>query len=361
MITKEPNKNINDKEKNSIEVSKRIAKTLEIYKKSYMKKRNLNNTLERIKENPSKYNLEESAIKKAFGAKDFFKNLDDCGSWLEFRHYKEHDKVKLHRGNFCRRDKLCRACAIRRAYKQQNRFLQIIESEEFKNKDWYYIVIPVKHTKQDTFEEVYSKIENIKKRIVMQVKNGKRGMSKKFFTRFQGGIYSTEVTYSANGWNVHINLLLNCERGTDLGVFEKHGKTLSSAEISDFLKPYDSYVNSITKVDFSTHDSIKSNLLEILKYSLKFSDLSDEKLIEVYVKTYRKRLFGAWGNLRGKGIEDAEIEENTSGEVEEIVYIREIEKGKPSYKLYRRVERKEVKGDIKEDKPIMELQNSPPP
>ena len=328
--------------------AEKIEKTIEIYTKSFIKKRNLHSTVKKIEKNLSKYNIDEQKIKKAFGAKDFFKNLDDCGSWLEFRHYIDYDKTKLHTGNFCKRDKLCPACAIRRAHKQQKKFLQIIENPSYKNKDWYYIVIPVKHSIKDKFEEVYQKIDNIKKKISKQMRNGREGKSNGFFTNFEGGIYSTEVTYSSNGWNVHINLLMNCPKNTNLGRLERHGKTLSSVEISKFLEPFDSFVNSITKVDFSTEDAIKSNLVEVLKYSLKFSDLDDEKLIEVFTKTYRKRLFGSWGNLYGKGIEDTEIKEGEKldGEFLELIYTRTIKNSEPAYKLYKKEIKKVEKNPI---------------
>jgi len=45
-----------------------------------------------------------------------------------------------------------------------------------------------------------------------------------------------------------------------------------------------------------------------LKYSLKFSSLSDNDLIYIYVKTYKKRLFTTFGNLRGLDIENVPLE-----------------------------------------------------
>jgi len=82
-----------------------------------------------------------------FGSGKRFANLKDrllgCGSILTFRWYYRANKTKLHHANFCTADKLCAPCAVRRAYKQQRRFVQALEHDEaLKRKNWYYIVIP---------------------------------------------------------------------------------------------------------------------------------------------------------------------------------------------------------------------------
>ena len=358
----------------SSSVTERINKDLNTYVKAYDRKQSIKRCYDRHLQyfkQDKQLSFSYSSFLDAFRAKNFFKDLEDCGSWLEFRHWVDHDKTKLHHGNFCKRDKLCPACAVRRAYKQQNKFMQIIEeAPELLDRNWYYIVIPVKHTASDRFEDVHGLIEQIKKKISMQMRNGRRGKSTGFFSQFSGGMYSTETTYSKNGWNVHLNLLVNAPsfstarphfedgRSGELGGLVEHtqiynGKkktTLSSPELSEWLKQFNgSYVNSITPLNFSNKHEIRGALVEILKYALKFSDLTDQKLIEVFIKTKNKRLFGTFGNLWGKGLETVSLDGDTelSGEFIELIFHRAFDYGDtPNYRLYKREIRKEEKKEI---------------
>ena len=354
-------------------VQERIDKDLRTYISSYDKKQDLKRCYDRqlrhFEQNKKlPFSLEDFTT--AFRAKNFFKDLDDCGSWLEFRYWVDHDKTKLHHGNFCKRDKLCPACAVRRAYKQQNKFFKIIEENpELLNNDWYYIVIPIKHSITDRFEDLYGYIEQIKKKISMQMRDGRRGKSTGFFSQFDGGMYATEITYGKNGYNPHINLLVNAPRNRTAspglledgrsglrGALVKHkqtheGKTkisYSSPELSEWLQQFNgSFVHNITKLDFSNKDEIKSNLVEILKYALKFSSLTNQRLIEVFIKTRNKRLFGTFGNLWGKGLDNVSLDgdEELSGEFLELIFHRAFDYGDtPNYRLYKR----EVKTHEKE-------------
>lgn len=342
----------------------RITKDLNTYVSSYVKKQDFKACHSRyVKyfEQGKKLSFSFQQFDSAFKAKDFFKDLDDCGSWLNFRIYTEHNnKTKLHKGNFCKRDKLCLACAIRRANKQQKKFMTIVEQlPDLLDRDWYYIVIPVRHTKKDSFEKVFGHIEQIKKKISMQMRNGRRGKSSGFFSSFAGGMFAIEITYK-NGWNVHMNLLLNAPKGTHLGVLKKHTQvyegrkktTLSSPDLSDWLRQFNnSHINSVNKLDFSTKEDIKGNLIEILKYSLKFASLSNLQLMEVFVKTRKKRLFGTFGNLWGKGLEtvDLDNEEELTGEFIDLILYRAFDYGDvPNYRLYKREIMKEEKKEAAE-------------
>jgi dimeric dUTPase (all-alpha-NTP-PPase superfamily) len=362
-------KSIQDLSSNAI---RQIDKGVRTYISSYERKQSFKRCYDRHLSyfaQGKKFPFTIDDFQRAFSAKNFFKDLDDCGSWLEFRHYVDHDKTKLYHGNFCKRDKLCPACAVRRAYKQQVKFMNIIgENPDLIDRDWYYIVIPVKHNKSNSFEEVFSHIENIKKKISMQMRNHRRGKSSGFFSRFAGGMYSIEITHSKNGWNVHLNLLLNApkvENGAFLspdrrlgGLVTKtqiyNGKkksTLSSPELSEWLNQFNgSFINSVTPLDFSSNEEILSNLVEIFKYALKFSSLQDQQLLEVFIKTRRKRLFGTFGNLWGKGLDNVSLDgdQALTGKFIELIFTRTfnisgVPSDVPTYQFYKR----EIKSEEK--------------
>lgn len=254
-----------------------------------------------------------TSLKSAFSAKDFWKNYHECGSFLVFHDYYKKNETKLHLANFCKRDRLCPACAVRRAYKQQNKFLDIYEKLEDKTSDWYYIVLPVRHTAKEPFEVVFDRINRLKSMISKSIRNRKMN---NFFSDFLGGMYSIETTRTANGWNVHLNILINAKNGSKIDlkqVINRRGQiSYQNDKLGLFMRQYadDSLMHNIQKLDFSTPDSLRGALVEVLKYSLKFSSLTKQDLIQFFVKTKGKRLFGTFGHLWGLGLEDVDLNQD---------------------------------------------------
>lgn len=365
-------KSIEDLPKDSIDA---VVKVLERYENSFEKKEIFKECYDRQlgylsqgKKVP--YNMEE--VKKAFKAKNFFRDLQECGSYVNFRYYKQHEALKLHTANFCKRDKLCAPCAVRRSYKQQLKFMSIIEeNQELLDNDWYYIVIPVKHNKTESYETVMNRVNNLRKKITKSMRNSRARGDNSFWSVFNGGMYSQEVTRSANGWNVHLNFIVNATKlystGVSCGEYQ-HTKTPSkidrvplkqvknrfgqishqNEELRSFLmRACDSQMHDINKIE---SDKLRDEIVEVLKYSLKFSSLTNQQLFEVFVKSQGVRLFGTFGNLWGKGLETVTFEgdEVLSGEFEELIFIRTF--GDLShYRLYKR----EMKQN-EEDKILLE-------
>lgn len=313
----------------------RIIKDLNVYISSLDKKRDFRACYNRMKQS-TKFKLD---MNTAFKSKGFWKSLDDCGSWVEFRYYNKLDKLKVQNANFCKRDKLCPACAIRRAYKQQLKFMEILDNKsDLIDLEWFYMVIPVKHSKDESYDIVFNRLEQVRKKITMSMRNAKRGSGNNFWSVFNGGMYSTETTHTNNGWNVHLNLIINAPKGTKI-TLNRHKQAL---ELEEWLKVHaeGSYVHNIQHIEENPHresscndsgkkhdvattdralgtaedkkQALRDSIVEVLKYSLKFSSLSSFNLLEVYIRTYRKRLFGTFGNMRGVGIENVDL----SGDIE---------------------------------------------
>ena len=290
----------------------KISKTQDIYKKSFEKKEDFLLVLEEVRKNYTSI-FDEKKLNAIFGIDkkfyNFQNNLKSCGGELIFRYYHKIDKTKLMSANFCKKDKLCPACAVRRAYKQQQKFLDILKAQNsLLSNDWYYIVLPVKHSREESIEAIFERIQRVKKAISKSIRNGKLGKTNNFFSKFKGGMYAIEVTKTRNGWNFHINLLMNCDKNLIISTNEYR----QNRELEEFLRTRadDSYIHDIQKLDFEDEDKIKSALVEILKYSLKFASLSHLDLIRIYMQTYRKRLFGTFGNLWGCNLEDVDLDDN---------------------------------------------------
>lgn len=327
------------------EAIEKIEKTIEKYTDDYSRKERFIECYHRQRDYLTNgklklLNIEE--VNKAFKAKDFFKNLLNCGSWLEFRHYKKTNQTKLHHANFCKRDRLCIPCAVRRAYKQQNRFMQIIEQDKtFLQKDWYYVVIPVKHTKKETYETVMNRVIKLRKQLIASMNNSRKGKHNNFWAYFGGGMYSQEVTKTDNGWNVHLNLILNAEKGVKIPLKAiKNRRGQVSTQNGDLrawlIKHYDSQIHNISQI--KDNNNLRGDLVEVLKYSLKFSSLSQQELFYVFVKSVGVRLFGAFGNMYGKGLENVELEGDTAPDedFEKLIFYRTFGELGLQYNLYKR-------------------------
>ena len=327
------------------EIQNSIIKTISRYENSYESKEKLEQRFDYLvghvssgKKSP--FSLEE--LLKAFRAKDFFKNLNDCGSWLNFRYYKTPQQIKLHQGNFCKRDKLCVPCAVRRAYKQQIKFMSIIEEDKsLLEKNWYYLVIPIKHTKSESYETVCNRVIELRKKITQSMRDGRKSKSNNFWSKFDGGMYSQEVTKTDNGWNVHLNLILNAPKVAKIALKSVNNRRSQvSCQNEDLrlfmMKNYDSQMHNISKIEDNT--KLKDEIVEVLKYSLKFSSLDNYDLIHVFVKSVGLRLFGTFGNLYGKGLDSVSLDgdELIDEEFEELIFIRAFGELGQEYKLYKR-------------------------
>jgi len=296
---KELKEKLTEKQKEFIEkVKKRYFRTLKVKSSLYSYWDNLPNRIDGV------------VFKSIKQYEDIRHNVLSCGSYLDFYFPKNTDLGKLQKANFCKKDKICMACAVGRAYNQQKKFLKSLEvmkksGQDLFEKHWYYIVTPVRHSKDEPLEVVFERVSKLRQSALMQMRNSRRRNTAGFWSQFKGGMGSVEFTYTSNGWNVHINWLVYSDNRVQ---YKKvtDGKKFwyQNEELEEFLSKFnDSYIHSINELNFSSKDVIKDNLLEVLKYALKFSSLSPEQLVEVYYKLYRKRLFFTFGSLRSLNLE----------------------------------------------------------
>lgn len=318
--------------------SEKVDKTQDIYLSAYRKKRQIIAYLSMLqdREIAQECGIDYTHFREVFGNGRRFENLTkrlhDCGSYLTFRWYHKKDETKLHHANFCKADKLCPACAVRRAYKQQKKFLKAWHTTpDLRDKKWYYIVIPVPHHRNETIDQVYAKIDKIRKAITKSIRDAKSGKKAGIWGLFDGGMGSIEVTKTRNGWNVHLNLLICTDHDIEIKPIKNRRGQISyqNPQIVEFLKhQVDGKMHNIEQIDTSSEEALRSNLVEVLKYSLKFSSLSTMDLVHVYMAFYRKRLFFTFGDLWGLKLEDVQLEgdEIVDDEFIEIIYRRVSER-----------------------------------
>jgi hypothetical protein len=257
------------------------------------------------------YKVDGKVFKSLKHFESFKVSAFKCGSFTDFKAPKDTDLIKLVNAGFCRKDKICPTCAVGRAFNMQKKFFQSLEvfpyhyDDDLLSKYWYYIVTPVKHSIDEPLEVVYQRVSNLRKSALKQMRNSRHRNTAGFWSNFKGGMGSIELTFSNNGWNVHINWLVYSDNRISYKEVTDGKKTwFQNDDLEKFLNRFNgSYIHSVNELDFSSKETIRKNLLEVLKYSLKFSSLSFDKLIEAYYKLYRKRLFFTFGALRGLDLE----------------------------------------------------------
>ena len=80
------------------------------------------------------------------------------------------------------------------------RFENFIKEKDLTTKNWYYIVLTIKHGYNDKLSYLLSKLIKSKDKLARVYRNGKRQNHKKksFFSQFDGMVSSIEVTKNKN-------------------------------------------------------------------------------------------------------------------------------------------------------------------
>lgn len=71
--------------------------------------------------------------------------MRDCCNMVAFRRYLETGDVQLVSSNFCKYDRICIACATKRAMRMIKKFSQGMAQNNLYEKKWYYIVLTISH------------------------------------------------------------------------------------------------------------------------------------------------------------------------------------------------------------------------
>jgi len=224
-------------------------------------------------------------------------DLCGCGNWMLFRHYYKIDLVRLANIKTCKKPLMCQLCAIRRASKSLQAYLnrfEVIVAEKPDLKP-YFLTLTVTNGDdlKERFEHLKSSFNKYNLRRRKFLSTGTRFCE---LNKIHGAVYSYEFTNKDNGWHPHLHILCLCNPN-DLPDFPIDGtgrqKSLSKLSLEWGQITKDSFI-----VDFRPISGIKG-FIEVFKYALKFSDLSPELNYHAYRVLKGKRLTGAFGLFRG--------------------------------------------------------------
>lgn len=230
--------------------------------------------------------------------------ISECCNMVAFRRYAETWDVKLVSSNFCKYDRICVACATKRAMIMIKKFKQGIQDHNLYHKKRYYIVLTISHKQWDQLTDLMTRLMEYKDKLARAYRNSKRQhqTNKSFFAQFDGMVISIEIAHSGKHWrHPHINILACSDH--DILIESKYKRGQTNPQLLNEWKTLTngtSYIHNIRKIEVSQGHFTRRGIWEVFKYAIKFSDLSVEQLAEVmsaqHVNQYR--FFATYGIFR---------------------------------------------------------------
>lgn len=229
--------------------------------------------------------------------------LEQCGSLLEFRLYPRTFATRLAAARFCKQDRLCPLCAIRRGAKHAraygDKLLSVIE--ETPTLRPYMLTITTKNG-SDLLERCDHYWHNWQ-RLLERRRNALKGRTISALSRISGGVSSIEIKRGkgSHEWHVHSHAIIlgpgdlarDDHQWPDLSN-EWHALTGDSFIVD--LRPIRS---TPTDTEKGITDAYAADLCEVFKYALKFSELTLEDNWHADQLLRGKRLVRPFGNLFG--------------------------------------------------------------
>lgn len=228
--------------------------------------------------------------------------LENCGTYLDFRHYYSVGKVRLHRASFCQYHLLCPLCAVRRGAKNLGRFLERFVEIRAKNPELraYMVTLTVKNG-----PDLLERFNHLRRAVQAMSAARRRALAgsrhRSVFSDFAAVVGSYEFTNRGNGWHPHVHMcvLSPTRPAQDVLSAEWYSRTGDSMIVD--VRP------------FQNPTAPEKDFAEVFKYALKFSDLSPADTIHAYSNLKGKRLLFSLGAFRGVKQAGAEPDEPLEG------------------------------------------------
>jgi len=262
------------------------------------------------------------------------KNLQECGSFLVFRHYFTLGLYKMVQGCTCKKHLLCALCAIRRAAKCIAIYSEKINQAKAESEtDFDEVMITFTIKNGDDLAERYDHLLDSMRRIVEKRRNAlkKNALTDTQLKHVSGAVYSYEVTYSAEkGFHPHCHMIALIPEGIfDFTPMKIKGKdadvplVLKEGIVSDWKAiTGDSFIIDVRRIVATDMPGPGENisgtrleaLVEVFKYALKFNHINKDSepdskenvktQVEAYEVLKGRRMVGSFGSLWGVKIPD---------------------------------------------------------
>lgn len=214
--------------------------------------------------------------------------VDDCASYLLFRNYFTVGKVRLAKAFFCKKHTLCPMCAIRRGAKTLKAYMDRYNLIREQRPDLELSMVTLTVKNGEDLIERYEHLEKSVRKYFNRRRDAlKKGRGFNEFCKAEGAVYSYEITNKGKGWHPHIHIL----------VLTKKGDEIDKYKLSDEWEKItlDSKIVDVRKITGEPAEGF----MEVLKYAMKFSDMTVEQNFHAYELLKGKRMLGCFGEFWG--------------------------------------------------------------
>ena len=240
------------------------------------------------------------------GEKAMASKLTLCGDFLLFRHFYTVDDVRLHAANFCRKHLLCPLCAIRRASKYMQAYMQRLEVVLAQHPGLKAFLVTVTVKDGEDLQERFQHLRAAMRRMTQARRDYLKAPAKRPHVeaaKALGGVHSIEAKRGKGSglWHPHAHAVWLCYEAPDASKLaqEWHGWT------------GDSYIVDVRP--FHDQHDVAGGFAEVFKYALKFSDLPLADNWQAFLDLSNRRLVDSFGLLRGVVVPEELTDEPLEG------------------------------------------------
>lgn len=259
--------------------------------------------------------------------------LQDCGSWLIFRHWYTVGQYRLIAGCSCKKHLLCGLCALRRAARLVKEYELKIRQVLEEHPEYVPVLITRTIKNGSDLGERYEHLTSAHRKMIHKRRNAlssKTARGKKSVLRFvhgSAGSYEFKKGEGSGEWHPHaheIALLDSRFEFTDLIRKEKDVSVPLEFE-SQLSKEWlsttgDSWIVDVRRIDAKDEKSFVKAICEAFKYALKFNSLEIPDQVYAYKVLRGRRLTYSYGCLWGVKISDESVD-TIEEELELLPYV----------------------------------------
>ena len=265
----------------------------------------------------------------------YYSQVRGCGTYLELREWLDHDgQCTVQTANFCRKSVICNMCAIRRSAKlckaYESKILQVLSTPEHCHLKPVMLTITVKNGEdcRDTFLHIKNSFRKLQRKATnWKNRMNRDSLIKPEFAKVLGGVYAYEIKTGKGGkWHPHLHMFALIEDWIDQEKLSQEWLELTG----------DSFVVGVT----ACKNGILKGLIEVLKYTTKFSEMKPADILTIEETVRGTTLTSPVGILRGVKVEELDHDEQLDGDF--IDYIAHFLYSKNGYRL-------KLKSEIHED------------
>lgn len=207
-----------------------------------------------------------------------------CADFLKIRQMLLTNKTKVVQARLCKKHLLCPFCAHLRASKLIQKYVKIYKNIVGNQKS-YHIVFTVKDGSdlKERFNHLNTSI-----RSYLADRRKKAGE----LSKLTSGIYSYEIIKgkNSNEWHPHLHMIALTSEFIDFSRLRAEWKQITGDSFEVHVEEF--YGNE-------TEKTLLKPFLEVFKYSLKHSELSDSERLAAYPILFGRKLTNSFGQFRG--------------------------------------------------------------